>query len=65
MDNLSLDSEYGQKVPDTQEMQELLKKQNDLTGNGDGSKIDNEDNTSNSDLGSPKVSSTPMLPPEY
>ena len=60
-----MDSEYGQKVPNMQEMQELLKRQNDVTGNGDGRKIDNEDNTLNSELGSPKVSSTPMLSPEY
>ena len=44
-----------------------MKRQNDVTGNGEGSKIDNEHNTSNSELGSPKVSSTPiiMLSPEY
>ena len=65
MENLCSDSEHGQKVPDTQEMVQILQRQKKTNSNGDDSNSDKQDKSSNSDLLSLKVTSTPLLSPAY
>ena len=65
MENLSLDSEHEQKVPDMQEMVQILQRQKKTNSNDDDSNSDKQDKSSNSDLSSPKVTSTPVLSPAY